>query len=125
MYIYGKLKNEVIKTVPNKSEIIYVDAKNNYTFQVTTVNNELEKLSGNETSNLSVIDFKECSDLLKDEYGLDDDIDLIILKYENNTSNANEKSVQYEVYAPNTNTKLNLSVCSNVKIDIYIPVELS
>ena len=123
--IYGKLKNEVIKTVPNKSEIIYVDAKNNYTFQVTTVNNELEKLSGNETSNLSVIDFKECSDLLKDEYGLDDDIDLIILKYENNTSNANEKSVQYEVYAPNTNTKLNLSVCSNVKIDIYIPVELS
>ena len=88
------------------------------------MNNELENLYGNKTSNLSVIDFKECVNLLKKEYEIDEDIDLIILKYENITSNPNEKSVQYEIYAPNTTSKLNLSICSEVKIDIYIPVEL-
>ena len=80
---------------------------------------------GNKTSNLSVIDLKECANLLIVENGLDNDTDLIILKYENITTNSNEKSIQYEVYAPNTTTKLNLSVCSSVSIDIYIPIELS
>ena len=67
----------------------------------------------------------ECANLLIKAYGLDPDTDLLIIKYENNTTNANEKSVQYEVYAPNSTTKLNLSICSSVKIDIYIPIELS
>ena len=77
-------------------------------------------------SDLSVINLKECADLLKKQNGLDSDTDLVILKYENedSVSNGNEKSVQYEVYLPNSNTKLNLSVCSNTNIDIYIPIKL-
>ena len=79
-------------------------------------------------SNYSVIDLKECADLLKRENRLDPNTDLIILKYENeneNITNGNEKSIQYEVYAPNSTTKLDLSVCSHVKINIYIPIQLT
>ena len=68
-----------------------------------------------------MIDLNECADLLKKENGLDPNIDLIILKYENEEeiiTNGNEKSIQYEVYAPNSTTKLDLSVCSDFKIDI-------
>ena len=36
-----------------------------------------------------------------------------------------EKSIQYEIYLPNNNTKLDLSVCSNSNITIYIPIELN
>ena len=37
---------------------------------------------------------------------------------------SNEKSIQYEVYAPGQSQKLDLSVCSNTKIEIYYPIEL-
>ena len=50
------------------------------------------------------------------------------MKYENEkqiVNNGNEKSIQYEVYAPNSNIKLDLSVCSDVKIDIYVPIQLN
>ena len=38
--------------------------------------------------------------------------------------NSNEKSVQYEIYAPGNNQKLDLSVCSKTKIDILYPIKL-
>ena len=51
---------------------------------------------------------------------------LVILKYENNNpvSNGNEKSLQYEVYLKESNKKLDLSVCNDTKIDVYVPIEL-
>ena len=51
----------------------------------------------------------------------------MILKYKNLVFNSSEKSVQYEVYAPNISSKLNLSICSssNIKIEIYVPVQLN
>ena len=91
--MYEKIRNEIIQTIPQGSDSIYLNTSNNYTLQITSVSNELEFLFGNKTSNLSVIDFQKCADLLKEENGLEPDIDLILLKYENNTKNASEKSV--------------------------------
>ena len=64
---------------------------------------------------------------MKSKNGLEPDSDLVLLKYENenSVSNGNEKSIQFEVYIPNTNTKLDLSICIDKKMDIYIPIELS
>ena len=66
-----------------------------YTFQITTVENELNGLKENTQSEFSIIDLKECAELLKSENGLDPDVDLVILKYENtdSVSNGNEKSI--------------------------------
>ena len=97
-----------------------------YAFQITTLGNELNNLKENKQRNFSIIDFKDCADLLRSQNNLESDEDLVILKYENDNqvSNGNEKSIQYEVYLPNSDTKLDLSVCNNTKINIYIPVEL-
>ena len=68
-------------------------------------------------SDYSVIDLGDCADLLRNKNGLNPDDDLIILKYENDNkvSNGYEKSIQYEVYLPH----------NNVKLDLYVPIELS
>ena len=41
------------------------------------------------------------------------------------SNNAYERNIQYEIYEPFNKTKLDLSICQNVSIDIYIPIELS
>ena len=46
-----------------------------------------------------------------------------MLKYEKQTGVASNKSIQYEVYAPD-GKKLNLSVCDENDIDIAIPVSV-
>ena len=95
---------------------------------ITTIKNQLDIINGEKegNGNYSVIDLKECGDLLKSAYNLDPDTDLIVLKYENIVNNSNDKSIQYEVYAPNITDKLNLSICTetNVNIEVYVPVQL-
>ena len=124
--LYSLIKNKYIPLY-NGSEPIIFKADNNFIFQMTTVDNELEALNGNTTSNLSIVDISKCTDLIKGERGLDPDTDLILLKYENEsiTSNGEGKSVQYEVYLPGTNEKIDLSFCSKTNIDIYLPIQLT
>ena len=100
---------------------------NGYAFHLTTVNNELNNLKDDKPKNHSIIDLKDCADLLRSQNGLDSDEDLVILKYENEnpSSDGIDKGIQYEVYLPNSETKLDLSVCANKHITIYVPIELS
>ncbi len=100
---------------------------NGYGFHLTTVNNELNSLKEDTPKNHSIIDLKDCADLLRSQNGLDSEEDLVILKYENEnpSSDGIDKGIQYEVYLPNSETKLDLSVCANTRITIYVPIELS
>ena len=126
-HIYNTIKNDLILNF-NKTENNYlkIETNNNYSFQITTVNNQIDSLLNNIKSEFSVIDLKECTKKLNKEIGREEDADLIILKYENeNQVDVNKKSIQYEIYNPENNNKLDLSVCSDTKIDIYIPVQLS
>ena len=84
--------------------------------------NEGKEENEGKKQNTSVIDLGQCADLLKSSYNLDNKTDLIILKYENIVINTSEKSVQYEVYAPNISQKLNLSICTetSTSIEIYV-----
>ena len=124
-HIYEKIINNIISSFPNGGESVFINTENNYTFQITTFNNELDCLNGNKKCNSSVLDFKGCTDLLKIKNNIEPDIDLIVLKYESLSNKPNEKSVQYEVYHPDSNEKLNLSICSNINIDLYVPIQLS
>ena len=126
-YLYNNIKNDLIQNFnKSKNNYIKIATNNNYSFQITTVNNQMDSLLKNIKSEFSVIDLKECTKKLNKEIGRDEDADLIILKYENeNQANVNQKSIQYEIYNPETNNKLDSSVCSNITIDIYIPVKLN
>ena len=125
--IYHKIKNEIIQTYPTNGESIVIKGEDNYIFQVTTDDNEINTLNGNYENeyNLSVIDLDECEILLKKKYGIDEDDNLIIYKYEKLTNISSHKNVQYEVFNPNTLEQLNLSICKDASIDIYIPISLS
>ena len=124
---YNKIKNEIIKSYPENGESIVIEADDNYVFQITTGENEINSLNGNYENkyNLSIIDLGECGKLLKEANGIGEDENLIILKFEKLTGIASEKNVQYEVYDPNTLKPLNLSVCSSTSVDLYIPITLS
>ena len=47
------------------------------------------------------------------------------MKFEKISNISTERSLQYEVYEPYHKTKLNLSICENITIDVYVPVVLS
>ena len=52
-------------------------------------------------------------------------ISLIILKCEKIANISNERNIQYEIFEPYNATKLDLSICDQEMINIYIPVQLS
>ena len=99
----------------------------NVTFQITTGENEIKCLEGNCDDNrgLSVIDFRACETLLRNKYHISENVSLIYFKMESISNNVYERNIQYEIYEPFNKTKLDLSICQNVSIDIYIPIELS
>ena len=73
-----------------------------------------------------MIDLGECSNLLKQRYFPNqENISLIILKFEKDTDISHDKNIQFEIYDPFNQTKLDLSICQNVSIDIYIPTQVS
>ena len=62
--------------------------------------------------NSSLIDLGECSNLLKRTYFQNNDnVSLIILKFEKMTNVSHEKNIQIEVYEPFNKTKLDISIC--------------
>ena len=123
--IYQEIINDIVINY-NKRDNILVEAKDNFTYQITTLENEKNSLAENNITNrLSKINLGECEDLLKNYYNIDKDISLIIIKYEKSTNISLERSLQYEVYEPIYKKKLNLSICENTTIDLYIPVKLS
>ena len=123
---YERIKNGGYLSNYDGGTDIKIKNGDGYAFQITTFGNELNNLKENKNRNFSIIDFKDCADLLRSQNNLESNEDLVILKYENDNqvSNGNEKSIQYEVYLPNSNTKLDLSVCNNTSITIYVPIEL-
>ena len=125
--IYNILKSENINSYPEDGESIVIKADDNYIFHLTNGDNEMESLSGKfgNNYNLSIIDLGNCEKLLKEKYYINDNISLIILKFEKLTNIASEKNVQYEIYEPYNKTKLDLSICQNTYINLYIPIQLS
>ena len=68
----------------------------------------------------------ECENILKDHYKINKNVSLLIMKFEKVTTNiSSERSLLYKVYEPYNKIKLNLSICNNIWIYIYIPFILS
>ena len=75
---------------------------------------------------MTIIDLKDCENLLRQSYNIETSLPLIFLKYEKTSGLASGKNIQYEVYHPITFERLNLAKCSekNLDIEMAIPLEL-
>ena len=126
--IFDELREKIITNYPaDDNESFVILTNDSYSFQITTSTYEINVLNGlypNEY-NLSMIVINECENLMKENGFLNENQHLILLKYEKITNNSNEKIVQYEVYHPESKIKMDISICSNLKIDIYIPSSIN
>ena len=126
--IYEQIINNVIKNIEVLNEDGHViKGKDNYFYHIATSENEINSANkkNNDTNKLSRIDLGECENKLRDHYKLNKNISLLILKYEKVANISSERQLQYEVYESLNKAKLNLSVCSNVQVNIYVPIVLS
>ena len=118
----------MLLTYLNKSDKIQLIEGENVIYQITTEKKELELLKNDDLSDnytLSIIDLGQCESILKRIYNLDDNDTLIYLKQERLSDKSSEKEIQFEVFEPYNMTKLNLSLCSDTDINIYVKLEMS
>ena len=101
-----------------KKDLIYF--KNDIIYQITSVNNQ----NNNNYNNISRIIFGECEKKLKKHYNISDNIEIIILKIDIIEKGLLIPIIEYELYNSKTKEKLNLEICKDEKIKIYIPVSL-
>ena len=88
------------------------------TFQITNT----ERQKNNPNNFISSIELGECEEILKKIYKINEP--LIILKVDIRREEISSTQVEYQVFNPINLDRLNLSLCNNIKINIYIPVEL-
>ena len=99
----------------------YIITKDKVSYTITTTSNQ----KNNFNTNVSTINLGQCEDKLKYKYNIPKNNDLYILKIDTLINNV--PKLEYEIYYPfteNNFTKLNLSICKNIKIDISIPIEI-
>ena len=122
---YDKIINNILKDYngANGEEII-LKGENNSVFRLSTSEN-IKNGNNNESAQLSKIDLGQCEEELRDNYNFNDNITLIILTLEKITNVSSERNLQFEVYESLNKTRLNLSICKDTPIDIYIPLIIS
>ena len=99
----------------------YIIKGNNMSFIAST--SEIEKDELYQNNEQSSILLKNCEVSLRNNYSIPKDIPILILKYEDINSYSDYMDVYYEIYNPlNFSQKLNLDVCKDDLIEIWVPV---
>ena len=110
--------------ISDKNSLI-INLKNiNALFSLSSTEYHKNNLNENKTS----INLGECEDKLKSFYHIKNESMLLILLLEKNEEGMKIPKIEYEVYyASNSGnlSKLNLTVCTGMKADVYIPVKIN
>ena len=98
------------------------DGDERFMSTITTTSNQ----KNNYKKNVSTIDLGECEYKLKGKYNISLNDSLYILKIEAYLNDMKIPKIEYEVYYPLNNnfTKLDLSLCKDININISIPVDI-
>ena len=111
--IYDYEIDNIVKSYCMKGSSVIVKGQN-ANFQITTTKYELLDRYNN---NFSGLDLTECENILKGIYNIDQEAELIILKFIMDDG----QTLKYDIYNPYTREKLNLSYCENTTTDVYVP----
>jgi surface protein len=90
-------------------------------FQITTTENQ----KNNEYKNISTINLNLCEERLRSKNNISEDQTLIIFKVDYYVPGLLIPVIGYEVYHPTKNYKLELSNCSDLLIDLNIPISIN
>lgn len=118
----GLINNQIEKVIlGERNDIIKLEVDTLY--QVTSSYNQKNKAS----NNISTVILGDCEETLKSKYGISSKDTLIIFKTEKYLKGLLTPLIEYEVFNPNSKTKLNLEYCKleNLNIDFYIPVSIN
>ena len=87
-----------------------------------------ENQKSNINNNVTTIDLGECETILRNEYNLSSNETLYMKKIDIVQEGMKTSKVEYDVYCKlfgKNLIKLNLTVCNNSKISIYLPIEIT
>ena len=110
----------------NDEELI-IEGKDGFSFYISYLENNLDFLENkyNKSNKFSKIYIgQKCENKLKEYYEIKKNISLLILIYENISNTSSERNTQYEIFESLNSTKLNISICKDLLIDIYIFLSL-
>ena len=124
--LLNMLINEVNFTELNEGHDVRInnDGDQRLIYTITTTSNQNKNYKN---KNLTTINLGECEVKLKEKYNISLNDSLYIFKIDAYLDNMKIPKIEYEVFFPindNIFTKLNLSICKNININISIPVDL-
>ena len=121
-YLIKEIENGYLLDILNQDSNIDLILKDNKViYQITSTNNQI---NNNNDEGLSKIVLNECEDSLKIKYNINKEKSLIILKIDYFIDELNIPIIDYVLFNPENNSRLDLSVCNNDNISIYIPVSI-
>ena len=113
---FNIIKNKIEN---NKIDSLFIK-ENNKIYQLIPSDTE----NNIQNNNISFINLGKCEDILRNEYKISDEVKLLIFKIDIYEEGLFIPIIEYEVYNSQTREKLNLTLCNNTKIEIYIPVHI-
>ena len=117
--IYNKLR-EIIAQKSYDVEKIVMNMKD-VLVQLSSIDFQEDNINDENSTNVFL---GKCKDVLKEKYNLKDNEILLMLKLDLFKPNSSTPLVEYEIYNYNNSEKLNLEYCNDLKIDVYVPVQL-
>jgi len=118
--IDGPFYSLIFNTIIEEKQDLIVE-EDNMICQLTSTYNQ----NNNEYSNLSIILLEDCEKKLKIYYDINENETLIILKVEYIKEDSLIPIIEYEIYHPYKNEKLDLNICESIPINISIPVTIN
>ena len=88
--------------------------------QITTTENQ----NNNKYTNLSTVKLGDCEDRLKDIYGINKNLSLIIFKIDYYSPGLLIPIIGYEIFHPENKSKLDLKHCKDILVELDIPVSI-
>jgi len=106
-----------------KEEVIET---NKITITLTTTENQINNI--NKNANTTMINLSNCENLLREAYYISDEEKIYMRKIDVIDEGYDIPYVKYDVYSKingSSLVKLNLTICKNSKVDIFIPITIS
>ena len=110
--------NDFLSIIENNKKDLIIK-NDNIIYQITSMYNQKNIIYDD---NISVIDFGECENILKEKYNIPANETIIILKIHYYIEGFYIPIIEYELFHPNNKMKLDLNYCQNTNINISYKV---